>query len=316
MIIRASGTKKALKEGISKLRYIPARLLAVAILVWSATAQPGTGTLRGTMTDNSGALIPAANVTLAGKGGATRTAQTQSDGSYVFQGLAPGAYTVKASLKGFTTINTPVNITAGGNLVLPIRMLVAGDKQEITVADENLTTLSVEPDNNATALVLRGEDLAALPDDPDDLSDALQALAGPGAGPNGGSIYIDGFSGGQLPPKESIREIRINQNPFSAEYDKLGFGRIEILTKPGSDKIRGSLGFNDSEGLLTPVIPSPPTSRIFPAACIPPTSAAPSASAPASSSISTAVRSTITRSSTPSGSIRPPCSKPPFSNLS
>ena len=128
--------------------------------------------------------------------------------------------------------------------------MLAAEKQEITVAEQSTTALSVEPDNNATALVLRGEDLAALPDDPDDLSDALQALAGPGAGPNGGSIYIDGFSGGQLPPKESIREIRINQNPFSAEYDKLGFGRIEILTKPGSDKIRGSLGFNDSDGSI------------------------------------------------------------------
>ena len=92
-----------------------------------------------------------------------------------------------------------------------------------------------------SAIVLKGEDLEALPDDPDDLSDALQALAGPGAGPNGGQIYIDGFSGGQLPPKETIREIRINQNPFSAEFDRLGFGRIEILTKPGTDKLRGSM---------------------------------------------------------------------------
>ena len=57
----------------------------------------------------------------------------------------------------------------------------------------------------------------------------------------GGQIYIDGFTGGRLPPKESIREIRINQNPFSAEYDKVGFGRIEILTKPGSDKFRGQV---------------------------------------------------------------------------
>jgi hypothetical protein len=126
----------------------------------------------------------------------------------------------------------------------------------------------VEPDNTATALVLRGEDLAALPDDPDDLSDALQALAGPGAGPNGGSIYIDGFSGGQLPPKESIREIRINQNPFSAEYDKLGFGRIEILTKPGTDKVRGSVGFNDSDGIFNsrnPISTNKPdfSSRMF-----------------------------------------------------
>ena len=89
-----------------------------------------------------------------------------------------------------------------------------------------------------------------MPDDPDDLADALQALAGPGAGPNGGQIYIDGFSGGNLPPKESIREIRINQNPFSAEYDRLGFGRIEILTKPGSDSFRGSVFFNESNGVF------------------------------------------------------------------
>ena len=252
-----------------KLRYICAFLLAAALFVSPAMAQPGasTGTIRGTMTDNSGAVIPAASVTLTGRG-VTKSAQTQADGSYVFMGLAPGQYTVKAVLPGFAPVNKPVNITGGGNFVLPIQMLVAGNKEEITVADENTTTLSVEPDNNATALVLRGEDLAALPDDPDDLSDALQALAGPGAGPNGGSIYIDGFSGGQLPPKESIREIRINQNPFSAEYDRLGFGRIEILTKPGSDKVRGSLGFNDSEGALNsrnPISTNKPdfSSRMF-----------------------------------------------------
>ena len=250
-----------------KLHHLCTLTLAAALVVASAVAQPGTGTLRGTMTDDSGGVIPAANVTLTGKG-VNRTAQTQVDGSYVFQGLAPGQYNVVVSFPGFAPINKPVNVAAGGNVVVPIQMVVAASKQEITVADQSTTALSVEPDNNATALVLRGEDLAALPDDPDDLSDALQALAGPGAGPNGGSIYIDGFSGGQLPPKESIREIRINQNPFSAEYDKLGFGRIEILTKPGTDKIRGSLGFNDSEGALNsrnPVSTNKPdfSSRMF-----------------------------------------------------
>ena len=249
-----------------KLRHMFIFLLAAALFGSSAIAQTSTGTLRGTMTDDSGAVIPAASVTLTGRG-VTKTAQTQADGTYVFAGLAPGQYTIKAVLPGFATINKVLNVTAG-NLVLPIQMVVASNKEEITVADEAITTLSVEPDNNATALVLRGEDLAALPDDPDDLSDALQALAGPGAGPNGGSIYIDGFSGGQLPPKESIREIRINQNPFSAEYDRLGFGRIEILTKPGSDKVRGSLGFNDSEGALNsrnPISTNKPdfSSRMF-----------------------------------------------------
>src|SRR5213075_3338546 len=93
--------------------------------------------------------------------------------------------------------------------------------------------------NNASAVVLRGADLDALSDNPNDLAADLQALAGPAAGPNGGAIFVDGFSGGELPPKNSIREIRINQNPFSAEYDRLGMGRIEILTKPGTDKFHG-----------------------------------------------------------------------------
>src|SRR6202035_4538612 len=118
---------------------------------------------------------------------------------------------------GFAPVNKAVTIAAGGSVVVPIQMNVSAEKQEGTVNDQAGPNVSVEPANIAAALVLRGEDLAALPDDPDDLADALQALAGPGAGPNGGSIYIDGFSGGNLPPKESIREIRINQNPFSAE---------------------------------------------------------------------------------------------------
>src|SRR6201999_84566 len=104
--------------------------------------------------------------------------------------------------------------------------------------------VSVDPSQNAGALVLRGTDLQALSDDPDDLQADLQALAGPSAGPSGGQIYIDGFTGGTLPSKDSIREIRINQNPFSPEYDKLGYGRIEIFTKPGSDHLHGTIGYN------------------------------------------------------------------------
>ncbi|HEV2884710.1 MAG TPA: hypothetical protein VGW36_07630, partial [Pyrinomonadaceae bacterium] len=69
------------------------------------------------------------------------------------------------------------------------------------------------------------------------------ALAGPSVGPNGGQIFVDGFSGGRMPPKESIREIRINQNPFAAENDQPS-GRIDILTRPGTDKLRGSMFVN------------------------------------------------------------------------
>jgi hypothetical protein len=93
-------------------------------------------------------------------------------------------------------------------------------------------------------VMLRGKDLEALSDDRDDLAVDLQSLAGPAAGPNGGQIYIDGFTGGRLPPKSSIREIRVNQNPFSAQYDRLGYGRVEIFTKPGSEKFHTTVGYN------------------------------------------------------------------------
>jgi hypothetical protein len=98
----------------------------------------------------------------------------------------------------------------------------------------------VDADSNASSTVIKGKDLEALSDDPDELSSELSALAGPAAGPSGGQIYVDGFTGGQLPPKSSIREIRINQNPFSSQYDKLGYGRVEVFTKPGTDKYHGN----------------------------------------------------------------------------
>ena len=223
--------------------------LLLAFLTWAASAQQTTGTVKGVLTDDSGAVIPAATVTLTGHG-AAKTVQSQGDGSYSFAGVAPGDYTVSVALTGFSPFTKAVTVGAGGTIQVPVQLVVRAEKQEVTVQAEATSTVSVEPDNNATALVIRGSDLNALPDDPDDLSDALQALAGPGAGPNGGQIYIDGFSGGQLPPKESIREIRINQNPFSAEYDRLGFGRIEILTKPGTDKLRGAVNLMDSDGVF------------------------------------------------------------------
>jgi hypothetical protein len=119
-------------------------------------------------------------------------------------------------------------------------------------------SLSTDSDSNASSTVITGAALDALSDDPDELQSELQALAGPSAGPNGGQIYIDGFTGGQLPPKSSILAIRINQNPFSAQYDQLGYGRIEIVTKPGTDTYHGSFMtmfgdkvFNTSTPFLT-----------------------------------------------------------------
>jgi len=158
--------------------------------------------------------------------------------------LQPGEYTVRAAAAGLA-LQEPVRITLKpGAQTLNLELKVAGMTEQMTVGDTTDSTVTTDPAGNASAVVMRGDDLDALSDNPDDLATDLQNLAGPAAGPNGGAIYIDGFSGGDLPPKNSIREIRINQNPFSPEYDKLGFGRIEIFTKPGTDKFHADLGYN------------------------------------------------------------------------
>ncbi|HET7286545.1 MAG TPA: carboxypeptidase-like regulatory domain-containing protein, partial [Pyrinomonadaceae bacterium] len=221
-----------------------------ASLAGLVVAQQRAGSLRGQVLDELGGAIVGANVTVIDSAGVEKSVVTNNAGSYTISGLAPGKYTVRAINAGFAMFETPdVEITSSRPAQLDITLKVAIEEQKVTIAADN-RELSTEPENNAGAVVLKGDDIDALPDDPDDLAAALQALAGPSAGPNGGQIFVDGFTGGRLPPRASIREIRINSNPFSAEYDRLGFGRIEILTRPGTDRFRGQASFNFNDDAL------------------------------------------------------------------
>lgn len=214
----------------------------------SAGAQ-ATGGVTGVVQDTLGAVVVGATVAVVASDGNEKTAVTNNRGEFTVGGLAPGTYTVRVNAANFGTYeNTEVAVTAGRRAELIVPLTVAAVNENVDV--QTNTGVSTDPANNADATVLKEKDLDALPDDPDELEAALQALAGPSSGPNGGQIYIDGFTGGRIPPKEAIREIRINQNPFSAEYDRLGFGRIEILTKPGSDKWRGNAFFNFNDESL------------------------------------------------------------------
>lgn len=218
----------------------------VSISLSATVAAQTAGSIAGQVTDSLGAIVVGATVTVVGADGKQKQVVTNGRGEYSVSGLAPGKYEVKAIAPKFALYdNTEVVVTAGERNELSIVLTVAGLEENVDVSNDG--KVSTDADNNANATVIKDKDLDALPDDPDELAAALQALAGASAGPNGGQIYIDGFTGGQLPPKDAIREIRINQNPFSAEFDRLGFGRIEILTKPGSDKWRGQafVNFND-----------------------------------------------------------------------
>ncbi len=228
-------------------------------------AQTAGGSLRGHVLDPAGAAVPGASITLT-RGGNVLSTQSGPDGSYSFKAVAPGSYTLTVDAAGFAPLSRPkVVISAGQARQLDLPLAIAVQQQDITV-NEQSNGVSVNPDENSNAVVIKGSDLDALSDDPDEMQSELQALAGPAAGPNGGEIYIDGFTGGQIPPKSSIREIRINQNPFSAEFDRIGYGRIEILTKPGSDKFSGhvtSLGNDSAWNTANPLVQQQPSYYLY-----------------------------------------------------
>ena len=202
---------------------------------------PTGGVLRGQVTDPSGAAVVGATVLLTTPSGAAMDTTTNKDGVYEFEDLVPGKYELKGIAQGFAMFTKSGLLIAAGQTLKVNISLDIEVQQEKVVVNSTTAQVDVNPANNANTIVMQGKDLEALSDDPDELQSELQALAGPSAGPNGGQIYIDGFTAGQLPPKASIREIRINQNPFSSEYDKLGYGRVEIFTKPGTDKPHGQI---------------------------------------------------------------------------
>ena len=225
--------------GLLRVRLACILAAAFALLVGGATAQSGTGALRGTVTDPSGAAVLGATVTATSSSGQSKTIATNLQGAFELRGLAPGTYEVKITAPGFQDYEKQnLAIAAGQAQTLDAPLSIQIEQQHVQVSD-TAPTLQVSPEKNAGAINLKGNDLDALSDDPDQLAQDLQALAGPATGPNGGQMYVNGFTAGQLPPKSSIREIKVNQNPFSAEYDSVGFGRIEILTKPGTNRLHG-----------------------------------------------------------------------------
>jgi Carboxypeptidase regulatory-like domain len=193
-------------------------------------------------------VIAGAKVTLTSSSGQVREAVSNKEGAYSFANVSFGEYTVQASASQLN-LPEPATVTlSSGVQVFNLQLKVAAMHEQVNVGDQAGAGITTESAGNASAVVLRRKDLEALGDDPEDLAADLQAMAGPSAVPNGGSFYIDGFSGGQIPSKNSILEVRINQNPFSPEYDALGYGRIEIITKPGADKFHGSLYNNFGDG--------------------------------------------------------------------
>ncbi len=203
-----------------------------------SVAGSGVGsTLRVTVLDPTDAALIIARVTVTDARGVSQSSAVDDHGIAVFDNLAPGAYQVTATAESFRPIASPVTVRRGENRTT-LRLALATIQQSVVVQDQDAAN---RRDNGFTQ-TLTQDQIDALPDDPDDMADELMRMAGPGA-----QIFVNGFRGGRLPPKDQIQQIRFHTNSFSSEYHEAGMIRIEVITKPGMGGWSGqtNVGFRD-----------------------------------------------------------------------
>ena len=228
-------------------RAVAALIVLIPVTAFAQSTQPGRLAL--TVEDQTGAVIPGAQVTVMRTDGPEPrrviTQQTTAQGTLALTGLAPGRYTIQVEFSGFDTGRVAdVRIRAGENRQ---RVVLAIQKVEDTV------TVGQDPQNAASdrrgpafGTTLTREQIDALSDDPDELKRQLQELAGPGA-----VIRVDSFEGAQLPPKSQIRMIRISRDAFAAENHSAGGLQIDIVTQPGIGPLRGNVTTRIRDGSMT-----------------------------------------------------------------
>jgi hypothetical protein len=217
------------------LGWVAGMIWLLAVPVWAQTAA-ATASLKVTVNDATGLGLPHAVVTITDAAGASREAHVDEQGVATFSGLAPGTYEVRSAADGFRALVQSVTVRRGANTTqatLPVAL-----SEEITVAERS----AEERRDNGFTQTLTADEIDALSDDPDEMAEQLAQMAGPGA-----QIFVNGFRGGRLPPKDQIQQIRFNSNSYSAEYHDAGMVRVEIITRPGMGDWSGraNFGFRD-----------------------------------------------------------------------
>lgn len=219
---------------LSVLRYAIAFVSICLTMAAPSFAQVRPGSLRLIVRDVTDLTIPGATVTLTSPNGTTRTATANERGEVVFDGLPPADYTARVEFSGFTAVDAKdLRVRPGAQTSRNVVMEIAGLAEEIDVL----------PDAEDTQLLgafteqMTAEQLAALPDDPDELAQVLQQLVGENA-----DIRVNGFAGGRLPAGTQIQEVRIRYDDASGSGN--GGPRIEVRTRPGSGRWRNSFNMN------------------------------------------------------------------------
>ncbi len=227
------------------IRSICCLVLVLGCLASPLVAQSGPE-VRGIVTDETGGVIVGASVTLIDERGGKTSTSTNPQGRYGLATDTRGKATLTIEAPGFAPERRAIAVSGSTTVDVKLRVAIS---ERVDVLG-GMVRVSLDSDQNLSGIRLSGKALEALPDDPESLLQALRLLASStGTRLDMVTFYVDGMPLTQrLPPKDVIQSIRINANPFSAEFAEPGAGRVEILSKPASGAYHGNgrIDFNDS----------------------------------------------------------------------
>jgi outer membrane receptor protein involved in Fe transport len=253
-----------------------ALLTLLAVVSPRMFSQTETGSISGTVTDPSGAVVTGATVTAKNTAtGAIRTTSTSSAGTYLISNLPPGPYQVSISASSFAEFKEAVTVTVGSYNTVSPRLTVA--QAGITVeVSAGVGAVQVETQSSEISTMITSQQVSQLPSLTRDPYDFVQLAGnanmdqGFGRGANGMTIngqrsastdiLVDGgenvnlftASVGQQVPLDSVQEFRVTSSDFGAEYGRATGGIVNVATKSGTNKYHGSAyEFFRAAGLAT-----------------------------------------------------------------
>lgn len=219
-------------------------LLCCCLTAASSQTPVKRGLISGLVQDQNGAAIVGARVELKTATGIQQTTTTDQAGTFQFKGIAFGKYQLAITFPGFESTLVDVDVFSPSTPPLEIRLAIASLRQETTVTSSP-TEISTEPADNKDAVALNEQMLGNLPIFDQDYVAAMSRFLDPGSvGTNGVSLVVNGMEVNNVGVSPSaIKEIKINQDPYAAEFQRPGRGRIEVITKPGSPEYHGTFNF-------------------------------------------------------------------------
>jgi hypothetical protein len=243
--------------------------LCLALAPLAALAQTESGRIIGTVTDESGAVLPGATVSLKNLGTqASRSTISDTGGGFSFAGLQPGLYEVTAELTGFASQRYKATVNVGGTSTVAARLgvgqqtevieVMAGAEVQVNTSTQDIATIVNERQLRELPTVSRNPyDLVALSGNvvrDNSGADAAMSMRGTGFAINGqrssstnvlldGSANNDEFAAGvgQAIPLDSVQEFSIITSNFSAEFGRASGGVVNVATKSGTNEWKGNL---------------------------------------------------------------------------